>query len=59
MSKKIKHTTSFNEAIDKKYGQKGKEKRNKWEQEFESFQLGYLIEEGGRIWWKVEDSVVK
>ena len=43
--KKIKNTTTFNEVIDKKYGTKGEEKRNKWEQEFESFHLGVLLEE--------------
>jgi len=43
--KKNKHITTFNELLDKKYGKRGKAKREQWEQEFEAFKLGVLIEE--------------
>lgn len=37
--------TTLDEILDKKYGQRGEEKREQWEQEFEAFQLGVLLEE--------------
>lgn len=37
--------TSLDQLLDKKYGKKGQAKREKWEQEFEAFQLGVLLEE--------------
>lgn len=40
-----KNITTFDEIIDKKYGKRGAPKREKWEQEFESFRLGALLEE--------------
>lgn len=42
---KNKNITTFDEILDKKYGEPGAEKREKWEQEFESFRLGVLLEE--------------
>lgn len=40
-----KNITTFDEILDKKYGKTGAEKREKWEQEFEAFRLGVLLEE--------------
>lgn len=40
-----KTITSFDEILDNKYGKKGEPKRQAWEQEFEAFRLGVLIEE--------------
>ncbi|OFY48576.1 MAG: transcriptional regulator [Bacteroidetes bacterium GWF2_41_31] len=40
-----KNMTSLDEIINKKYGKRGAPKREKWEQEFESFSLGVLLEE--------------
>ena len=37
--------TTLDQILDKKYGQKGQPKRDKWEQGFESFHLGFLLEE--------------
>lgn len=37
--------TSLDQILDKKYGKKGHQKREKWEQEFEAFRLGVLLEE--------------
>lgn len=42
---KPKNITSFDEILDKKYGKRGSKKREKWEQEFEAFRLGVLLEE--------------
>ena len=38
-------TTTLDEILDKKYGKRGNKKRDLWEQEFEAFKLGVLLEE--------------
>ncbi len=43
--KENKNITTLDELLDKKYGKRGAEKRKKWEQEFEAFRLGVLLEE--------------
>ncbi|OFX44771.1 MAG: transcriptional regulator [Bacteroidetes bacterium GWA2_30_7] len=43
--KNNKNITTLDEILDKKYGKPGAPKREKWEQEFESFRLGVLLEE--------------
>lgn len=45
--KKIKNKslTSFAVHLDKQYGKRGTEKREAYEQEFEAFKLGVLIQE--------------
>ncbi len=43
--KAIKNITSLDEILDNKYGKIGTSEREKWEQEFEAFQLGVMIEE--------------
>lgn len=40
-----KNITTLDEILDAKYGKHGSDKREKWEQEFESFRLGVLLEE--------------
>lgn len=46
MKRKVtKKTTSFDEILNKKYGKRGSAAREKWEQEFETFRLGVLLEE--------------
>lgn len=40
-----KNITTLDQILDKKYGKKGKPKREQWEQEFEAFRLGVLLEE--------------
>ncbi|MEZ4773057.1 MAG: helix-turn-helix transcriptional regulator [Bacteroidia bacterium] len=40
-----KNITTLSEILDDKYGKRGSEKREKWEQEFEAFRLGVLLEE--------------
>jgi DNA-binding XRE family transcriptional regulator len=36
---------SFDQLLDSKYGKKGSPKRELWEQQFEAFKIGVLIEE--------------
>ncbi len=43
--KENKDITTLDEILDDKYGKKGNPKREKWEQEFEAFKLGVLLEE--------------
>lgn len=40
-----KNITTLDEILDKKYGEKGNSKREEWEQQFEAFRLGALLEE--------------
>jgi HTH-type transcriptional regulator / antitoxin HipB len=45
MKTKNKNLTNFTDLLDKKYGKRGTKKREQWEQEFEAFKLGVLIQE--------------
>ena len=45
MKKANKNITTLDEILDKKYGKSGAKKRDKWEQDFESFRLGVMLEE--------------
>ena len=45
MNKKSKHLTSFDDHLDQQYGEKGSSTRDKFEQEFEAFKIGVLIQE--------------
>ena len=45
MNKKSKHLTSFDDHLDQQYGKKGSSTRDKFEQEFEAFKIGVLIQE--------------
>lgn len=42
---KNKNTTSWDEHLDKKYGIKGTPSREKFQEEFETFKIGVLIQE--------------
>ncbi|HBF87219.1 MAG TPA: transcriptional regulator [Bacteroidales bacterium] len=44
-NKANKNLTSLDEILDKKYGKRGAKNREGWEQEFEAFRLGVLLEE--------------
>jgi ribosome-binding protein aMBF1 (putative translation factor) len=37
--------TTLDQILDKKYGKKGEGAREQWEQEFEAFRLGVLLEQ--------------
>ena len=46
MKKKMnKHLTLFEDHLDEQYGKRGTKKREKYEEEFEAFKLGVLIQE--------------
>ena len=45
MKKVNKNLTSFSEHIDKLYGKRGTAIREKYEQEFEAFNLGVMLQE--------------
>jgi HTH-type transcriptional regulator / antitoxin HipB len=45
MKKVSKNITTLEEILDNKYGKKGAKKRDKWEQDFETFRLGVMLEE--------------
>lgn len=45
MKKANKNITTLDEILDKKYGKRGTKKREKWEQDFEAFRLGVMLEE--------------
>ena len=40
-----KHLTSYRDHLDEQYGKRETKKREKYEQEFEAFKLGVLIQE--------------
>jgi DNA-binding XRE family transcriptional regulator len=42
---KENNLTTFDEHLDKKYGKKGTDSREKFEQEFDAFKIGVLIKE--------------
>lgn len=39
------NVTTLDQILDKKYGKKGEVAREQWEQEFEAFRLGVLLEQ--------------
>ena len=43
--KNKKNITTLGEILDNKYGKRGAGKREEWEQEFEAFRLGVLLEQ--------------
>ncbi len=45
MKKINKNITTFEELLDNQYGKRGTQKREQWEQEFEVFRLGALLED--------------
>ena len=45
MKKKSKNVTSFADHLDKQYGKRGSKTREKYEEEFEAFKLGVMLQE--------------
>lgn len=43
--KKHKNLTSFADHLDEQYGKRGTAKREKYEEEFEAFKLGVMLQE--------------
>ncbi len=46
--KKNKNITTFESHLDKQYGERGETRREQFEQDFEAFKLGVLIEQARR-----------
>ena len=42
---KNKNITTLDEMLDNKYGKRGAAEREQWEQEFEAFRLGVMLEQ--------------
>ena len=40
-----KYLTSFEDHLDRQYGKRGTDRREKYEEEFESFKLGVMLQE--------------
>jgi HTH-type transcriptional regulator/antitoxin HipB len=51
--------TTLDQILDKKYGKKGAPKREEWEQEFETFRLGVLLEEARHKLGLTQDELAK
>lgn len=45
MKKKMENMTSFDEFLDREYGKKGTNQREKYDQGFEVFKLGVILQE--------------
>ena len=45
MKKTGTNVITFDELLDSKYGKQGSPEREQWEEEFEAFKIGVLIEE--------------
>jgi len=45
MKKITKNLTSFADHLDQQYGKRGTDKRENYEEEFESFKLGVILQE--------------
>lgn len=45
MKRTNKHLTSFADHIDKQYGKRGTKKREEYEEGFEAFKLGVMLQE--------------
>ena len=45
MKKANNKVTTLDEILDAKYGKRGAKKREQWEQEFEVFKIGVMLEE--------------
>jgi len=59
LMKKNKNITTFDELLDSKYGKRGKSAREEWEQEFEAFKLGVLIEEARKKMHLTQEELAK
>lgn len=45
MKKRKNNLTAFSEHLDKQYGKRGSSERENYEQEFEAFKLGVMLQE--------------
>lgn len=60
MKKKInKNITTFEEHLNKQYGKRGTKKREKYEQGFEAFKLGVMLEEARKKMGLTQEQLAK
>ena len=57
--KKKNQITNFDELLDSKYGKRNTPLREEWEQEFEAFKLGVLIEEARKKRHMTQEQLAK
>jgi DNA-binding XRE family transcriptional regulator len=59
MKKQSNNLTSWNDHLDKKYGKKGTSTRDKYEEEFEAFKIGVLIQEARKKQHMTQEQLAK
>jgi DNA-binding XRE family transcriptional regulator len=59
MKKTNKNMTSFADHLDKQYGKKGTANRDKYEEEFEAFKLGVMLQELRKEQWLTQEQLAE
>jgi len=59
MEKQNNNLTSWDDHLDKKYGDPGTQSRERYEEEFEAFKLGVLIQEARKRQKLTQDQLAK
>ena len=59
MEKQNNNLTSWDDHLDKKYGEPGTQSRERYEEEFETFKLGVLIQEARKRQRLTQDQLAK
>lgn len=59
MEKQNNNLTSWDDHLDKKYGEPGTQSREHYEEEFEAFKLGVLIQEARKRQKLTQDQLAK
>ena len=59
MKKKSKNITSLDQFLDEEMGKKGTKKRNKFEDEYDAFKLGVLIQQARQERGLTQEQVAK
>lgn len=59
MEKQNNNLTSWDDHLDKKYGEPGTQSRERYEEEFEAFKLGVLIQEARKRQKLTQDQLAK
>ena len=57
--KTVKRITSFDDHLDEQYGKKGTESRDKFQEEFETFKIGVLIQEARKKQHLTQEQLAK
>ncbi len=59
MEKQNNNLTSWDDHLDKKYGEPGTQSRERYEEEFEAFKIGVLIQEARKRQKMTQDQLAK